>query len=105
MLKIVLCPLFVVFSHFAFSQQFAYSFSGHLSSGELEKLKLEILNLPDVKSCEIRYKEQAEVGEALFYIFQPTERTEASTLFSPVMVKELYTNLGLVPSEFRLIKD
>ena len=104
MIKLLLSCIFIATTSYFFSQNFAYSFSGTMTVEQQNELVKNILEIPTISTCELRYKSDSNRGEILFYIFEPTVRSDSSTEFSPSTVKSLFISKELEPLDFRKIK-
>lgn len=68
------------------------------------ELVKDILEIPTISTCEMRYKPDSNRGEIIFFVLEPTTRSDSSTEFSPSTVKSLFIKKELEPLDFRKIK-
>lgn len=104
MIKLLLSCFFIATTSYFFSQNFAYSFSGLLTNEQQNELVKDVLDIPTVSTCELRYKSDSNRGEILFYVLESTTRSDSPTEFSPSTIKSLFINKELEPLDFRKIK-
>lgn len=105
-MKKMLILLIAVFlgSHLS-AQSYTYSFEGSLTPDQLIALEADCMKIAHLRSCKIKYKEEANRGELIFRTYSPEDRKEKSESFSPIDVKSLLLNNGLTPLEFTLLND
>lgn len=102
--KFLLTCFFIATTSYFFSQNFAYSFKGNLTVEQQNALIKDVLEIPTISTCELRYKSDSNKGEILFYVPEKTTRSDSSSEFSPALVKELFLSKELEPLDFRKIK-
>ncbi len=104
--KITLILLFsVLFGTQLFAQSYSYSFEGNLTPDQLTELESKCRAIPHLSACKIKYKPEANKGEIIVRTDTSEERREKSELFSPLDVKSLLMQNGLIPLDFTLLND
>lgn len=104
MIKIIITCSFCIFNSLLFSQNFAYSFQGSLSIEDQNRITKEVLDVRGISTCEMKYKNDSQRGELLFYVKEEEIRSESPEEFSPVQIKEILIQFQLSPIDFRRIK-
>lgn len=104
MMKFILFCAFTFTINFFFSQNFAYSFAGDITLEQQKDLIEEVLKIPTVSTCEMRYKSDSKRGEILFFVDDTISRSESSIEFSPAQVKSIFISNNIEPLDFRKIK-
>lgn len=105
MKNIFYLTLFLLFSITAYSQNYSYSFEGELNQSTLLEIEKRCLDMKEVSSAKVKYKEDVQKGEILIELFvDDKKRAEADNRFKAVDIKKILLDLNLNPGEFRQTK-
>jgi hypothetical protein len=88
----------------AYSQTFAYSFEGSLSTQIMEEFQTELRAIYGIQTIEVRIKPDSRKGELIFSLVEPVKKDESDISFSPADIKQLMLKYKLSPLDFRQIK-
>jgi hypothetical protein len=82
------------------AQTFSYSFSGTVNEEVILKLTTEILKMPQVKTCNVLFKNEKNKGQIIYQIspvVHTSEERDESKEFSVVLIKQLLLKNALEP--------
>lgn len=104
MKKLIIFSAFVLIAQFGFSQQYAYSFSGTLTSDQITQIEQRCTAQAEVTSAKLKYKESSQKGEVILYVEPKTSLGEARVGFSAADIKQVLQSFGLSPIDFVELK-
>lgn len=105
MKNIFYLTLLLLFSSTVYSQNYSYSFEGELNQTTLLEIEKRCLDMKEVSSAKVKYKEDVQKGEILIELFvDDKKRAEADDRFKAVDIKRILLDLNLNPGEFRQTK-
>lgn len=91
-------------AQFGFSQHYAYSFSGDISSDQISQIEERCAALPEVTSAKLRYKDDSHKGEVFVHVEPNNSQGEARLAFSAADLKKVLQSFGLSPIDFIELK-
>lgn len=104
MKKLIIFSSFVFVTQFGFSQNYAYSFSGTLSSDQITQLEERCTAQSEVTSAKLKYKQDSQKGEIILFVEPNTTLGEARVGFSAADIKQVIQSFGLSPIDFVELK-
>lgn len=104
MKKLIIFSAFVFVTQFGFSQNYAYSFSGTLSSEQITQIEERCAAQPEVTSAKLKYKLNSQKGEIILFVEPNNSAGEGSVGFSAADIKQVLQSFGLSPIDFVELK-
>lgn len=104
MKKLIIFSAFVFVTQFGFSQNYAYSFSGALTTEQITQIENRCSEQPEVTSTKLKYKLDSQKGEVILIVEPNNSLGEARVGFSAVDIKQVLQSFGLTPIDFVELK-
>ena len=104
MKKLIIFSAFVFLTQFGFSQNYAYSFSGSLTTEQISQIEKRFSEQPEVTSAKLKYKLNSQKGEVILFVKPSNSVGEGSVGFSAADIKKVLQSFGLSPIDFVELK-
>lgn len=104
MKKLIIFSAFVFVTQFGFSQNYAYSFSGALTTEQITQIENRCSEQPEVTSAKLKYKLDSQKGEVILFVEPNISAGEGNAGFSAADIKQVLQSFGLSPIDFVELK-
>ena len=104
MKKLIIFSAFVFIAQFGFSQNYAYSFSGALTTEQITQIEKHCSSQPEVTSAKLKYKLGSQKGEIILFVEPNNSSNEGKVGFSAADIKQVIQSFGLTPIDFIELK-
>ena len=104
MKKLIIFSAFVFVTQFGSSQNYAYSFSGALTTEQIAQIENRCSEQPEVTYAKLKYKLDSQKGEVILFVEPNISAGERNVGFSAADIKQVLQSFGLTPIDFVELK-